>query len=124
MLMELAFVIGYWCFYFIFVHLFGWAMMFCVTVIPGFALGWRLKSANASIRTYVWSAEALLVVLLALVLIAESFFVGLRRFENMIAQPQGALLLLVFAHVIGLVPVRISMWLGWRVAAKLNGRHV
>jgi hypothetical protein len=123
MLMELALVIGYWCCYVIGLLLFGWAMMFCVTIIPGFALAWRLKSANASIRTYVWSAEALLVGLFALVLIAESFFVGKRRFESMIAQPQGALLLLVFAHVIGLVPVRISMWLGWRVAAN-NGFSV
>jgi hypothetical protein len=119
--MELAFVIAFGLSTFIGLLLFGWAMMLCFTIIPGFALGWRLQLANASIRTYVWSAEALLVGLFALVLIVESFFVGQRRFESMIAQPQGALLLLLYAHVIGLVPLRISMWLGWRVAAKLKG---
>lgn len=122
--MELALVIAYWSFRGIGFLLFGWAMMLCFTIISGGALGWRLQFVNASIRTYVWSAEALLVGLLALVLIVESLFVGPRRFQNMIAQPQDALLLLLFAHVIGLVPLRISMWLGWRVAAKLNGRHV
>ncbi|MGY3605581.1 MULTISPECIES: hypothetical protein [unclassified Bradyrhizobium] len=118
---ELVFVVTYWGCYIVWPVLFGWAVMLCYTIIPGFALGWRLQLANASIRTYIWSAELLLVSLFASILIIESFFVGMRRFESMTAQPQGALLLLGFVHVIGLVPVRVSMWLGWRVATMLKG---
>jgi hypothetical protein len=122
--MELAFVIAYWSCYVVVPLLFGWTMMLCFTIIPGFALGWQLQFANASIRTYVWSAEALLVALFVLVLVIESYFIGVRRFESMIARPQDALLLLGCANVLGLVPLRISMWLGWRVAAKLKSPSV
>ncbi|MGY3639564.1 hypothetical protein, partial [Bradyrhizobium sp. Lot33] len=64
----------YWGCYIVWPVLFGWAVMLCYTIIPGFALGWRLQLASASIRTYVWSAERLLVSLFALIFDHRIFF--------------------------------------------------
>jgi hypothetical protein len=121
-LMQQAFAIAYVNIVFLYSTLFGWAMALCITILPGVIVGWRLQSADASIWTYALSAEALLLGLVALILIIETFYVGMRRFDNMITQPEGALLLVLIAHYFGLVPVCISIWLGSRICRKVRRR--